>query len=75
MSKFLSLNWSDFLKGSVVALITALVTSITNMLDSGLFPKTKQEWISILVTSFTAWVSYLLKNLITNVNGELLKKD
>jgi hypothetical protein len=75
MSKFLSLNWRDFVKGSVLAFITAFVTSFTAILDGGNFPKTKEEWVRILVISLTSWVSYLLKNLVTNTNGELLKKD
>jgi hypothetical protein len=73
-TKFLRLGFRDFLKGLVLALITAVITFLTNELaanstiDAELFKR-------IGITALIAFLSYLVKNLFTNNADELLKPD
>lgn len=72
-SNFFNLNWSDFGKGFVVAVITALLTYLYEALQTGDF--TSIDWKVVLSTTVLAGVSYLFKNLVTNSEGEVLKKE
>lgn len=73
-SKFLSLDWKDALNGFIVAFLSAALTGIITTLDLGVLP-TLSELKSAGVVGLTAGLSYLLKNLVTNSQGEILKKD
>ena len=73
-SNFLSLNARDFFKGLVMVLITALITGIYQLLEAG----TVFTWETIkpvLITSATAALGYLIKNLLTNSAGEMLTTE
>lgn len=73
-SNFLRLNTSDLVKGFVVAFLSASLTGIVNILDAGTLPllsDLKQAGI----VGLTAGLSYLLKNLLTNSQDEILKKE
>ena len=74
MSNFLNLNIDDLVKGFIVAFLSAALTGIVSTLDSGVLP-TLAELKSAGVVGLTAGLSYLLKNLLTNSQGEILKKD
>jgi branched-subunit amino acid transport protein len=73
-SNFLKLNWNDAIKGIVVAIVTALLTGLYQVIQSnGVF-----DWVTlkpVLIASFGAGISYIVKNLLTNSNNELLKKE
>lgn len=73
-SKFLSLDLKDALNGFLVAFLSAALTGIITTLDSGVLP-TLSELKSAGIVGLTAGLSYLLKNLLTNSQGEILKKD
>lgn len=73
-SKFLNLDIKDAINGFVVAFLSAALTGIIATLDSGALPSVA-ELKSAGVIGLTAGLSYLLKNVLTNSNGELLKKE
>lgn len=74
MSQFFNLNLRDLAKGAVVAIISALVTTIIPVVDSGSLPTFEQlksaGWVAL-----TAGVSYLLKNLFTNSDDAFMKGE
>jgi VIT1/CCC1 family predicted Fe2+/Mn2+ transporter len=74
MSKFLNLDINDALKGFIVAFLSAALTGVVATLDSGMLP-TNAELKQAAVVGLTAGLSYLLKNLVTNSQGAILKKD
>lgn len=74
MSEFLKLNGKDLFKGMIVAALAVITGSLSVILDAGALP-TGAEWLQIAKVAGTTAVSYLLKNLFTNSNDELLKAD
>lgn len=74
MSNFLNLNIDDLVKGFIVAFLSTALTGLIATLDSGALP-TLAELKSAGVVGLTAGISYLLKNLLTNSQGVILKKD
>lgn len=67
-AKLFKLNFRDFIKGLIVAVITAVLTFIISELQAGnpINSVLKKIGITALITFF----SYLLKNLFTNSNDE-----
>jgi hypothetical protein len=74
MSEFLKLNGKDLFKGMIVAALAVITASLSVILDAGALP-TVAEWLQIAKVAGTAAVSYLLKNLFTNSNDEILKDE
>lgn len=74
MSNFLNLNVDDLVKGFIVAFLSTALTGLIATLDSGVLP-TLTEIKSAAVVGITAGLSYLLKNLLTNSQGQILKND
>ena len=74
-SKFLALNARDFFKGLIVAVVTAVITFLYNLIQVGplVFDKVLLE--SIGMTAITAMLAYLMKNLFTNTSGEIATKE
>lgn len=72
ISKFLTLNQKDFIKGLLLSVLTAVVTIVYNSVQAG---SLTFDWKSIGVTALTTALSYLLKNLLTNSQGEILKSE
>ena len=68
------LNMHDLAKGGIVALLTALLTSLLQVLQSGHLPD-KGQLIAALIAGVTAALAYVVKNLATNNQDELLKKN
>jgi hypothetical protein len=71
-STFLNLNVNDFIKGLAVAVLTSVLTIVYNTLQTG---SLAFDWTSIATTALTAAIAYLMKNLLTNSEGKLFKKD
>lgn len=70
-SKFLSLDLKDLLKGAIVAVVTALLTGLYELITAG----GDLTWLNfkpVLLTSLAALISYLLKNMFTNSEGDIL---
>ena len=73
-SKYLTLRQRDLIKGLVLALITGVITFLTNELQAGtaidaaLFKR-------IGMAALIAFLSYLVKNLFTNNRDQLFTPD
>lgn len=72
-SDFFSLNWRDFGKGLFLAVLTAVLTYIWGVIQTEDF--TAIDWKVVGSTALVTVVSYLLKNLVTNSEGEVLTKE
>ena len=68
--KFLQLNWQDLVRGIVVAIITAFLTALLPVLQSGSFP-TKAQLMVAVSCGVTAAIAYIIKNLLTNSKDQL----
>lgn len=75
-SEFGTINWADFGKGLLVAVLTAFLGGILLPLTTPPmhFP-TPAEWNAIEVLSGAAAAGYLLKQLGTNSDGKLGKAE
>jgi hypothetical protein len=71
-STFMNLNVNDFIKGLAVAVLTSVLTIVYNTLQTG---SLSFDWTAIATTALTATIAYLMKNLLTNTEGKMLKKD
>ena len=74
-SNFFNLNWADLGKGLLIAFLTALLGGILELIQAGTLPTTWVQFQPILELSLAASVSYLLKNLFTNSEGQLAKGE
>lgn len=74
-SKFFNLNWADLGKGLLIAFLTALLGGVLELLQAGELPTTWVAFQPILELSLAAAVSYLLKNLFTNSEGQLARGE
>jgi hypothetical protein len=72
MSKFLTLNQYDFVKGMIVASATSSLQVVYQTLDGGTMDI---AWKQVGVTALCSSVGYILKNLITNSNGQIAKAE
>ena len=73
-SKFLTLNWKDFSRGLLIAFLTAVITEIINILDTGAV----FTWFTlkpVLIAGISAALSYLLKCLATNSQDQMFKRE
>lgn len=73
-SKFLTLNWKDFSRGLLIAFLTAVITGIINILDTGAV-FTYETLRPVLVAGISAALSYLLKCLATNSQDQMFKGE
>lgn len=71
-SLFFTLNKVDFIKGLVIAVLTAIITVVYTTIQSGVF---SFDWKAISIAALSAALAYITKNLLTNSNDEFLKKD
>ena len=74
MSNFLNLNLQDLTKGFVVAFLSAALTGIVAILETSQLPQ-MSDLKAAAIVGLTAGLSYLLKNVLTNSQGQMLKKD
>ena len=73
-SKFFTLDWKDLSRGLLIAFLTAVISGIIGMLDSG----TIFSWLTIkpvLIAGVSAALSYLLKCLLTNSHDQMFKRE
>ena len=74
MSNFLNLDLQVLIKGFVVAFFSASLTGIVAILETSQLPQISDLKAATIV-GLTAGLSYLLKNVLTNSQGQMLKKD
>ncbi len=72
MSNFGTLNWADFGKGLLVAVLSAVFTVIYTTVQAG---SLTFDWKAIGATALAAALAYISKNLFTNSNNELAKPE
>ena len=74
MSNFLRLDYKDVLKSAIVTIIALLLQSVLDILNQNRIPSVEEissiGWVAII-----SGVSYLVKNIFTNSNGELFHKE
>ena len=70
-SKLFFLNLRDFAHGFFLAFVSALLTFLTTKLQ------VNQEisWWEIALVSGVTFLSYLIKNLVSNSKGKLFKSE
>lgn len=71
MSKLFELGKQDFIKGLVVAILTAVLTLIVRIIESKGLALDPVDLQSIISTAIIAGLGYLLKNLGTDENGKI----
>lgn len=71
-SKLFKLNLNDFLKGLLVVVLTAIVSTLYQNFIS---VPPKIDWGMVLNNSIIAGLGYILKNLGTNSRGKVLAKE
>ena len=73
-SKFLTLDWKDFSRGLLIAFLTAVISGIIEMLDTGAI----FTWVTIkpvLIAGVSGALAYLLKCLMTNSQDQMFKRE
>ena len=73
-SKFLTITRKDIIRGILIAFMTAVLTGIIDMLDTG----TLINWFSlkpIIIAGVSAALSYLLKCLLSNSKDQLFTRE
>jgi len=73
-SPFGKLNLRDLINGIVVAFLTAALTGLIQILDAGGLPTTEQLIVAGK-SGLVASLAYLLKNLVSNSQGEMATKE
>lgn len=74
-SSFLSLNWRDFLRGLLMAVLSAVITFLYEIFQAGPPVFDKDFFVKMGVVAATALLAYLTKNLFEDSSGTLLKKE
>ena len=69
-SPFGKLNLRDLVNGLIVAFLTASLTGLITILDSGVLP-TLEQLKAAGLAGLVASLAYLLKNLVTNSGGKV----
>lgn len=72
-SEFLKLNVQDLIRGFIVTVIAAILTSLVAIFNAGGFPSLDQMK-TIGVFAVGAGISYLIKNLFTNSEDKIMKR-
>ena len=73
-SLFGTLNWKDLINGLIVAFLSASLSGVIVILDGGKLPLLT-DLKSAGIIGLTAGLSYLLKNILTNSQGEVFKTE
>ena len=70
-SKFLKLNEYDLIKWFIVAIVTAWLTTLYNLLNTWI-ALGNEQWKAVLIAGICWWLAYILKNLTENSQGETM---
>jgi len=73
-SKIGFIDGNDLLKGLLVAVLSAFVTGLYNALELGTIEFTWVFFKPIVMTSIAAGLAYIIKNWLSNSEGQFLKK-
>lgn len=72
MSTLLKLNLQDLAKGLIITVLTSVLTIAYNTVNAG---SLTFDWKAIGLTALTSGLAYLMKNLLTNSEGQFLGKE
>lgn len=72
-SEYNKINWRDMMYAALITVATSILGSILPIVESGTF--TRQALIPVLFTSLMAGLAYIIKQLKSNSDGALLKRD
>lgn len=72
MSTFLNLNIQDLAKGLIVTMLTSVLTIAYQTVSAG---SLTFDWKAIGLAAITSGLAYLMKNLLTNSEGQFLGKE
>jgi hypothetical protein len=73
-SGLFKLDWKDVLNGFITAIITAFITQVAQTVEAGVLPTLVQLKASA-VFGLVGGIGYLCKRLLSNDQGEVLKKS
>lgn len=73
-AKLFALKWKDVIKGFSVAALTVVLTGAMTSLQSGALPD-MATLKALGITGIGAGVAYLIKNFLTNSDGQMLKAE
>jgi len=73
-SKLGKFNWRDLLHTFIITFLSSSLTGLTQLLDSGNLPTLSDMKMHGLI-GLTAGISYMLKVLLENSKGELMKPE
>ncbi len=74
-SKIGKLNFRDILNGVLLAISTAFVYGLGQSLTTGVMPSNFNDFQPIILTSLSAGVAYIGKNLSENSEGKPFTKE
>lgn len=75
-SSFFSINWRDVSKSALLLLITSVLTTVlTSLQTDPPHVPTLQDLKTALFYGGAAAVSYIIRKLLENSNGDVLKKE
>jgi len=74
LSGLFSLNLRDAIHGFLIAFLTSVLSAVVALLNTGAMPGIV-DLKNYAMIGLTAGISYVTKNLFSNSDGELLKKD
>lgn len=73
-SEFGKLKTTDFWKGLVVAVFSAVVTALGSAFES-LDDLSKFNWQVVVIAAGAGFIGYIGKNLVSNSDGQVLTKE
>lgn len=71
-STLFTLNTSDFIKGLLMAILSTVITIVYQTVEAG---SLVFDWTAIGTMALTSALAYIMKNLFTNSQGLLFKKE
>lgn len=71
-STLFTLNTSDFIKGLLMAVLSTVITIVYQTVEAG---SLVFDWTAIGTMALTSALAYIMKNLFTNSQGQLFKKE
>jgi hypothetical protein len=74
VSDYIDLNVVDIIKWFIVAILSASLTALYNFLTTWVV-LWQEQWKFVLVTGVAAWIWYLIKNVFTNSESQLLTPE
>ena len=71
-STLFTLNTTDFIKGLLMAVLSTVITIVYQTVEAG---SLVFDWKAIGTMALTSALAYIMKNLLTNSDGQLFKKE